>query len=180
MTEPVSVELAKEHLGIEAGWTADDNLLGGYVIAARELVEALAGDVVLTERDITEYHNQWGDFIPLYKQPIAADAEVTVTYIDEGEAEQPYEGGILRLARVPGRIYPAASSTWPALSPNGGVTVTYPAGYAAADVPQRYIQAILLLVAHFYRNRMPVSTASNLPQELQFAVTALINKQPVL
>jgi hypothetical protein len=38
-------------------------------------------------------------------------------------------------------------------------------------VPQRYIQAILLLTAHFYRNRSPVSIASNLPQELQFAVT---------
>lgn len=180
MTEPVSTTLAKAHLGIEASFTTDDTLIAGYIIAARELVELMAGDVLLVPGTVTEYHDEFGDHLTLYKGPIAADAEVTIAYVDEGEAEQQYEGFVARLGRVPARLYPAANGTFPPLSANGGVTVTYEAGYEADAVPQRYIQAILLLTAHFYRNRMPVSVASNLPQELQFAVTALINKQPVL
>jgi uncharacterized phiE125 gp8 family phage protein len=178
--EPVSVELAKQQLGIEASWTDDDTLIASYVITARELVEEMSDGVILAQREVSEYHDSFGDYLTLYKHPIAADAEVTITYIDEGEAEATYEGALLRLARVPARAYPASGSTWPPCSPNGGVTVTYPAGYTAPEVPARYNHAILLLVAHFYRNRMPVSTASNLPEELQFTVTALINKQPVI
>lgn len=180
MTEPVSIELAKAHLAIDASFEDDDTLIGGYITAARELVEEIDGSALLVQREVTEYHDRWGDFLTLYKQPIAADAEVTIAYVDSGEAEQPFTGFVARLGRVPARLYPASGTTWPELSPNGGVTVTYSAGYADGAVPQRYIQAILLLTAHFYRNRMPVSTASNLPAELQFAVTALINKQPVI
>jgi uncharacterized phiE125 gp8 family phage protein len=181
MTEPVTVAQAKAQLGIEASWTDDDTIITGYIVAARELVEELSDGVILVPTTISKYYDEFGDFITLYKRPIAADAEVTISYIDEGEADATYEGGLLRLARVPARVYPASGSPWPSLSPNGGVTVSYPAGYAsAADIPQRYIQAIMLLVAHFYRNRMPVSTASNVPEELQFTVTALINKQPVI
>lgn len=180
MAEPVTVALAKSHLGIEASFTADDTIITSYTIAARQLVELMAGDVLLVPATVAEYHDAFGDFLTLYKGPIAADAEVTIAYVDEGEAEQDYEGFVTRLGRVPARIYPAANGTFPTLSANGGVTVTYTAGFPDGEVPQRYIQAILLLTAHFYRNRMPVSVASNLPQELQFAVTALINKQPVL
>jgi len=181
MTEPVSLELAKKHLGFEDGFEADDTLIGGYITGAREVVEQMAGDVLLVAREVTEYHDAFGTFLTLYKGPIAADAEVAISYVDTAEAEQDYVGAVLRLGRSPARAYPASGSTWPELSPNGGVTVTYTAGYAdPADIPQRYIQAILLLVAHFYVNRAPVSTVSNLPAELQFAVTALIDKQPVL
>jgi uncharacterized phiE125 gp8 family phage protein len=180
MTEPVSTTLAKQHLGIEASFTADDALIGGYVTAARELVEEIDGEVLLVRRSVTEYKDGWGDWITLYKRPIAPDAEVTIAYIDEGEAEQPFTAFVARLARVPARIYRAAGTDWPTLSPNGGVTVTYPAGYADGQVPQRYIQAILLLTAHFYETREPVNMMSGLPQELQFTVSALINKQPVI
>ena len=58
------------------------------------------------------------------------------------------------------------------------VTVTYTAGYAAGEEPQSLIQAMLLLVGHFYANREAVTLGgtSSAPQEVPLAVESLCNQ----
>lgn len=60
-----------------------------------------------------------------------------------------------------------------------GVTITFVAGYGdPIDVPDKYRQAIRLLVAHSYENREPV-VVGTVPYEVQLSVRALLGARKV-
>jgi uncharacterized phiE125 gp8 family phage protein len=179
MTEPVSTDLAKAHLGIEAGFTADDTLIDAYIAAARQFVEDRTGRV-LVSASFTEVRAAFGDYITLYRQPVTA--LTSIAYTDASGADVPYEGAIERLTAIPPRLYPPAGSTFPELGANGLVTIEYEAGYGAGEVPAPLIQAILLLVGHWYQNRSTVEIGTGSAMEVPFAVTMLLEawKVPVL
>ena len=181
MTEPVSTELAKQHLGIEAGFTDDDTLIAAYITAARQFVEEQTGRALIS-RSFTEVRDSFGDWISLYRQPVAADATVTISYTDASGADAAYEDAVSRLDANPPRLYPPIGGTWPELGANGRVSITYIAGYADGAVPQALIQAILLLVGHWYANRSAVEIGTGSAMEVPYAVDCLLGtwKVPVL
>ncbi len=72
----------------------------------------------------------------------------------------------------PGRIAPAYGKIWPFTLPQvGSVEITYTAG--AATVPSNVQLAVLLWVAHLYRNREPVTPQAF--SEMPFGLKALLD-----
>jgi len=164
MAEPVSLDTAKQHIGLLDD-TSRDDLIAGYIKAAREWVENYTGHI-LVQREVTDEHEGFGAFFDLMKRPFDPET-VTITYTDADGVAQTVSD-----VTVSGRrVRPAFNAWWPSTRPYTAVNVTYTAGYAEGEVPQSLIQAMLLLVGHFWVNREAVSERQS--NEVPFAVTAL-------
>jgi uncharacterized phiE125 gp8 family phage protein len=173
--EPVTLAEAKHHCRVDT--TDDDAYISSLIAVAREYVEDRL-DVTL----ITTVWEARYDAFPIWElllpRPPMQAANVTVTYRNEG-------GSMVTITSVasqfqtdhrttPGRIYPLYNGVWPAVrGDENSVTVQWTAGYGASGsaVPTTVKHAILLLVAHWYGTREPVTTgttAQNLPIPLTF------------
>jgi len=179
MAEPVTLDEAKAQLRIIDD-TSQDTLIEGYILSAREYVEEEAGEI-LVARTVVDAFDQFTTPLRLRSWPVAANAEVELSYIGGDGAAVDVTGARLAATSRPARLSPGAGSAWPAVTPGADVvTVTYPAGYAfPEDVPQRLKQAILLMVGHFYVNR-EAAAAGSAVQEVPLGVATLIRKEPVL
>lgn len=169
MAEPVDLAAMKEHLRVTDN--SEDATITAYIAAAREHCEQLT-DRILVQRQITEArYTRWG-VIRLYRRPIVSVD--SVAYTDTAGNPATYTGARL----VDGVLYPAMDGTWPELRKGELFTVTYTAGYAAGAVPQAFVQAIKLLVGHWFANRetvMPGGASAEVP----FAVRSLLQGQQV-
>lgn len=166
MAEPVTLATAKQHLRVFD--ESEHSLIEAYIRAAREWVENFTGHV-LSPRSFVERFAAWGDYLILYRRPVTA---VAITYdgIDEDDDQIAFTGFEYSIGQYPLRIHPATS--FPTLRGNGYITVTYTAGYAtAAELPDALIQAVLLMVGHFYTTRAPVGNA--VMDEVPLAVKSL-------
>lgn len=170
MAEPISLAQAKAQLRIVDD-TSEDALITGLIKAAREWVENYTGHV-LVQREIVEQRDAFGTFLELHRRPIVSVDEVG--YVDSNGSAQTYADFVPQISRFPARIFPAVTGSWPSLWTYGGVTVTYTAGYAAGEEPQPLLQAMLLLVGHWYTNRE--GAAERAQQEIPFAVTSLCDQ----
>jgi uncharacterized phiE125 gp8 family phage protein len=152
MAEPISTDEAKRQLRVDS--TADDTLIAGYIIAAREWVEDYTG-LVLTRREVTEALGGFLRQTRLRAWPIDAEQPVTIVYRDISGAEQTIANAELRAASRPGTIYPASGALWPSNSILGGsIDVTFTAGYAdPATIPQAVRMAMLVMLTGFYEDR---------------------------
>lgn len=165
MAEPVSLATAKQHLRV---FDASENtLIETYIKAARQWVEEFTGHIV-SPRTFVDQFGEWGEYLTLYRRPVTAITTIkydSLTVDQETFADFEYAAG-----QYPLLIYP--EGTFPTLRTNGYITVTYTAGYATlAEVPDVLIQAILLLVGHFYTVRSGVSTDT--VEEVPLAVRSL-------
>lgn len=181
--EPVSIAEAKAQCRIDD--TAEDLLLlATYISAAREWAERY------TER--TFIHTQWQlrtDAFPwefrLPFPPMATAAgftDVAVTYttsiINGAATVATLDTSKYRVDRnqTPGAVRPLYGQTWPAyILDRNSISVTWWAGYGedGTKVPKAIKPAILMLVAHLFRNReMTVEGALN---EVPLGVKAMLN-----
>jgi len=172
-TEPVTLAEAKTHCRVD---TSDDDT---YLTALINLGRIYVEDIL----DITMITTVWEaryDVFPLWEltlpRPPMAAQTVTVIYRDESGTNQTITSvaGFQADPYVtPGRIYPLYNGVWPAVrGDENSVTVRWTAGYgAAASVPQNLKHLVLLLVAHWYANREPVTQANlqlqNIPMTFQ-------------
>jgi uncharacterized phiE125 gp8 family phage protein len=170
--EPVTLEQAKAQCRVIDD-TSQDELIAGYITAAREFVEEQTGHV-LVQREFTEYREDLRcRFIELLRRPVLDDPAPVITYTDTSGDEQTYDEAVFSVARYPARIYPSLTGWWPAVSRNGTVSIAYTAGYADGEVPQRAIQAILMLVGHWFAKRETAEISTAQAMEVPFAVTSL-------
>lgn len=181
--EPVSLLEAKAQCRVDD--TAEDLLLlSTYISAAREWCEAY------TQR--TFIHTQWmlrTDAFPaefrLPFPPMATAAgftDVTVTYtpsiVGGVGTSVTLDAAKYRVDRsqTPGGIRPLYGQTWPAyIVDKNSISVTWWGGYGedGTTVPKAVKPAILMLVAHLFRNReMTVERALN---EVPMGVKPLLN-----
>lgn len=176
MIEPISLEQAKAHLRIEE-FSEQDDLIAGYIIAAREMVEAEAGQI-FARRAMSQSFDGFQN-ITLDAWPIVTDQPVTVSYLDSSGSSVATTGFRLSAGTRPARIYAGASSFPTPYSVAGAVTVSFTAGYAAAEVPERAKQAMLLLIAHWIDNPSAVTTNKNeQPTEIPLGVKSLCSNLP--
>lgn len=169
--EPVSLEEAKAHLRVVN--TAEDDLIAGLVVAARQQCEDEARRAFVTRTyDLTL--DCWPvEPLRLPRQPLGD--VISVTYIDStGNTntvdESTYETDSERMFLAYGKSWPSAT-----LRPYSAVTIRYTAGYGnASDVPARYKQAMLLLIGHWFQNRESVVVGA-VGRELPMAVKALLH-----
>lgn len=155
-SEPISTATAKAHLRVDA--SADDALIDALVKAARAHVEEITGRSVLTQT--WEYRQaEWSHEIWLPRAAPLASV-TTVKYYDQAGVEQTLDAStyLVDTMSEPGRLVLAPGQSWPAVQGRDlPITVRYVAGRAAitaADQP--LVQAMLLLIAHWYEHRESV------------------------
>jgi uncharacterized phiE125 gp8 family phage protein len=158
MAEPLTTAEAKSQLRVTSDH--EDDLIDSYVVAAREWCEDYTGHI-LVQREVTDAFPAWGDYLTLRHQPITVDdptPALTVSYLDTEGDEIEYASRVIRDQRYPWTIYPPNGDTFPELGVNGTITVTYTAGYAsAADVPEKFRQAIRVLISSMHESRGAIS-----------------------
>jgi len=166
--EPVTVAEAKTLLRVE---TADeDALLSSLIATARMTVEQSTGRSLVT-RELQAVMDHWpnGQRVVLPSPPLQQVLSVSIrdhtgdqsiwgsdNYVVETSGPAPY------IALMPGALWPSAQHN------AGAIRIRYRAGYgdSATDVPPPLAHAVLLLVAHWYENRVPVvinAAASRIP-----------------
>lgn len=170
--EPLSLEEAKLHLREDG--VGQNTLISTLIIVARRYVETYLNQQLVTAT--------WALTLDQFPSLGQKDKGFAWSYFD-GEAIRPPMPPLIAVSSIvyiatdgtsttlaaslyqvdakarPGRIEPAYQEVWPATrSILNAVTVTYTAGYGAASaVPQTIKQAMKILIAFDYFNRVPVA-----------------------
>ncbi|MBX3014850.1 MAG: head-tail connector protein [Caldilineaceae bacterium] len=171
--EPVTMPEMREHLRVEH--TEEDTLIDSLIIAARELCELTTRRSFITQT-LRLHLMAWpkGPSLRLMRPPL--QSVVAIRYVDEAGVTQPWASSHYVVDTNGERVVLQNNATWPAATLQAGspITVDYVAGYGDEPqyVPERYRQAIRLLVAHWYENREVA--AEKQQTELPYAVKALL------
>lgn len=99
-------------------------------------------------------------------------AITSIAYLDGDGATQTLAASAYRLGQQ-GRVLPVDS--WPSGAVDGGVTITFTAGFATGAVPPVLKQAALMMIGHWYMNREAVvvgETTAELPLAFRSACDA--------
>jgi uncharacterized phiE125 gp8 family phage protein len=174
--EPVDLASAKTHLHVDG--TDDDALITALITAAREYCEGFQNRQYITatwELWLDSFPSE--DYIRIPLPPLQSVASVKYYGTDNAEYTMAAADYFVDNKSEPGRLVLAYGKSWPSttLRPANGVVVRFVAGYgdAAANVPQKVKQAMLLLIGHWYANREAVLTGS-ISKEIEFAVNSLL------
>jgi uncharacterized phiE125 gp8 family phage protein len=160
--EPLTLEAAKAHLRVETG--EDDALITTLIAAARDYVERETNRSIMPQVWRLALDRFPRGPIVLSHGPVRAVS--AVTYRDTSDVAQTMTTDDYLVDELPNdypRMVPSVDEiVWPgAQAQPGAVTVTFSAGYAAAaNVPQAIIQAIKLMVGHWYANREAVGPSA--------------------
>jgi uncharacterized phiE125 gp8 family phage protein len=151
VSEPITLALAKAQCRVEGA--DEDDLIGGYVAAARSHVEAYCNSA-LVSRTVTVKCDAFCDFERFPLGPLASVS--SVAYIDTDGAIQTLDAAVYEVRNdgLDAAIVLKYDQSWPSIRNGSRITVTGVLGYA--DIPDDIIHAILLLVAHWYQNREAV------------------------
>ena len=163
-TEPVTPAELRAHVRVDDG--AADALLLGYLIAARQHVEAFLGRPILPTPMRAEIEAWPESGALLLDAPVLTVDSVTVTA--PGETDAPWSTFLVR----PGtggakRLRPATGADWPTLPDDAVIVITITAGWTSDMVPGQVLTAILQTAAHWYSVREVVNIGnitSEIPQ----------------
>lgn len=175
MTEPVSLSEAKAQVRM-ADDASEDTFITSLIAPARAYVERVSRfQLVATTR--VEVFNRWGDYLEIYRRPIATIDSVAYSVSDDPVDDVEYEGFVANLNGFPVRIYPAFGGTgFPELDDGQTITVEYTTGELAATDEEYLIarRAILLLIGHWFEFREAAMTGI-VSDEIAFAVSSLLD-----
>ena len=173
---PVSLARIKEHLRVSGD--DDDSLLAGYLLAALRYVEDCTGISVLSatyRQRLDRFAGASGPIL-LLRSPATSVTSIAYTDADGNAATMDTADVTLEGDALPSRVFPNAGESWPSnVSVRGGaVAITFVAGYANGDaVPRHLLQAVYLLVGHWYENREAVVVGS-VAYKVPLAVESLL------
>lgn len=188
-TEPVTLSEVKAHLNLPLADSTFDTLLTRQIKAAREYVEQRSGRALITQTwrlavrrfpgsdDIGGCAYEGALLLP--RSPLQTVSSVKYLAAADGtDTTWAADQYVVSADMQPGRIEPAHGVSWPAVRErNQSVRVTYVAGYgAAAAVPARAVQAVLLMVGHMFLYREPTVTAAaaaTMPYSLDAMIVGL-------
>lgn len=184
--EPISLAYAKGHLHVGPDDTAQDARISGLISAAREHVEQYLRRT-LVETELTLYVSDRfpsSGVIELARPPFLSIAADGIAYTDADGSDQTLAASeyVIDASRTVPHVRRETSVSWPGTERrHDAVRVTWKAGYATtaqaqteldssgvvSSVPTKYVQAMLLLVSHWFENREAVvvgTIAAELPQ----------------
>jgi uncharacterized phiE125 gp8 family phage protein len=153
--EPVTLQEAKDHLRVDS--TAADAEIEPLIVAARQYVERTRG-IALISTVFDWFMDEWPEGSLMVPRPPLSSV-THVKYYDAAGALQTLATSVYQVdtGSKPGRIALAEGQTWPTLQSQklSAVQVRFTAGWGAAatTVPRPIIQAMLLLIGHFYEHR---------------------------
>lgn len=173
--EPVSLTEAKAHLRVDID--DDDTFIASLITAAREYVEGAAHRAFVTQTwrlNLDEWPGD--DEIELPRPPL--QSVTSITYKDSDGTTTTWSSSEYEVDTdsEPGRVKLAYGYSWPSatLAATNPIKITFVAGYGdAEDVPQKWKQAILLLLGHWYENR-EATIAGTIQRSIPLAVDSLI------
>lgn len=198
--EPVTLLQAKQQCGVDESFTDDDALIAGYISFARDYCERITHRAFFTQSwsvTLDEFPLQTridSAYMPdphwvgqCYREtairlPMARTQSVeSVTWIDDTGTEQTLASTSYRVdtRSEPGSVIPIAGAYWPLTSGlyPGAITVNYTCasygdGSDTSLVPPSVINAILLLVSHWYAHRE--ATDPQASKSVAFGVESLL------
>lgn len=179
--EPVTLVDMKAHLRVDGN--EEDDLLRGYVVAARRLAETITKRRFITQTIRVDLDGFPDGEIVIHESPLQSVS--SITYTDTSGNSQTLSSSLYQVnARTePGRIAPAYQQIWPSTRCDdyNAVTVTAVVGYGATPdtVPQGIRLAIKLLAANFYENREPVAVGT-VVNEIPLALEPLLWQHRVM
>lgn len=183
--EPLSLDEAKDHL---RETNADqDGLIAGYILAAREMVESSTHRRLMTQTLDYTIDDSWPcERVGAYERlrirlPVNPVQSVTsITYVDTDGATQTLSSAlyVLRADGPVAYIDMAYGASWPIPRwQPAAITVRFVAGWSMSDVPNPLMQAMRMLVGHFYASREAVGPANQ--AEIPLGVEALLSSYRV-
>ena len=157
--EPFLTADAKSHLRVDL--SDDDTLIDNLILAARNRLEVDTGRALITQTwdmFMDKFPDNNGA-IQVPKPPL--QSVTSLKYIDTDGVEQTWDSSNYRVDTdsEPGRITPAYNVSWPTpRSVTNAVTIRYICGYgdATTDIERALLQAMLMLIGHWYENREAV------------------------
>lgn len=165
-------DLVDAHLRLEVGVAhEDDALIDAYVAAAVAYIDGPRGRLgrAIWEQTLELRQIGFGQTIRLPYGPVRA--VTSIKYVDQDGAEQTLAADQYVLSND-GVISLAHNASWPSLRGDAeGVRIRYVAGYDA--LPDGIRAALLMMVAHWYRNREAV-TADQAAGEVPMGARALL------
>lgn len=181
--EPVTLAEAKAHCKIDA--SDEDAYITALITAAREMVCTLTGRSLINETwtatldawpAVDALHDWWdgvregpisqlaASYVELTKAPNVAITSVNLLDEDNAATLWAATGYYLVDNHGYGRLTLRRGQVWPIpLRDAGAIVITFTAGYgaSAASVPFALKHAIMLLVSHWFENRMPASECAS-------------------
>lgn len=180
--EPLSLDEARNHARVDL--PDDDAWLARAITAARKWSEERSGRAFVTQtwrlwlNRFPTAGDEEGLFILVPKPRLQSVS--SVKYLDAAGDLQTLDAGeyVVESRREPGLVVPGYGKSWPAVREVPGaidaVQVEYVAGYGtASQVDERAKQAILMLMAHWYRNRETVAIGA-VSGEIEMSVSSLL------
>lgn len=167
-SEPVTLAETKTLLRVDG--SDEDALLSALIKTARVTVENQTRRALMNQT-LELALDRWPAARQLImpRPPLASVTSVSI--IDTADIAVVWDVSqyIVETTGPTPRIVLLPGAVWPALTrPAGGIRIRYVAGYGdiATDVPPPLAHAVLLLVAHWFENRVPVvldAPASQVP-----------------
>lgn len=160
VTEPVSLADARAHLRVDT--KADDALVSAAITAARAYAEDYTHRKLITQT----VEIRADGFPAAFRLPVAPVITITsIKYIDTTGTLITLAADQYKLVQstTPPLIVPAYSVTWPTTRAEMdaiGIILSVGYGVVSDDVPPTIIEAIKLLLGHFYTNRVDEVTGT--------------------
>jgi len=176
--EPLDTDDVKLNLRVDHD--AEDTRFSALIKVARESVETITRRALISQTWELVLDN-WpaADWFEIPLPPL--QSVTSIQYKDEDGTESTLSASsyIVDTDSEPGRVHLADGETWPAdtLYPVAAIRVRFVAGYGAAgsSVPVSILQAMHLIVGHYYENREAVyATVGGNVQTLPMGVAALL------
>jgi len=163
--EPVTLSEAKAHLRIDS--SDEDTLISTLITAAREWCEEYLDRSLIHQQYVMRL-DSFPYEIELPRPPMATSGTttaLTLTYTLGDDSTAVLAATEYRIDRnsTPGVVRQLREGTWPAnLDDQNAITVTWWAGYGSSgsSVPAAIRSAMLMLVAHLWRNREMTTEAA--------------------
>jgi uncharacterized phiE125 gp8 family phage protein len=177
---PVALSDMKLFLRVDS--SDEDDLITSLITAATATVQTC------TNRQFVNASYTWNiDVLPVLDTGILyvpVNPLVSVTsfkYYDTDGDQQTWDSAnyVVDTNSIKGRVYLASDISWPDTeSRYDAVEIIFEAGYSAdaTSVPDEAIQAIKMLVGHWFENRQSVQTgpiAREIPQGVDFLISLL-------
>lgn len=154
----ITLEEAKEQLGMFADETEDEPLLESLIAAAAQHFESQYGIVADQVPDRSWSFDSFANWMVIPELPVVPDT-VTISYLDGNGADQQVEGFRVRATGKFHRLLPGIAQSWPTPADAAEVitvaaTVGYNADAELSDATPADIKvAARMTVAHWYNNR---------------------------
>ncbi len=172
--EPMTLEQAKQQLNIEPAVTDWDTLITDYIKAARAAAERYCERAIIDQVRVLHL-DTFPKVIELPGGVVLAVEDIT--YLDADRSEHVLDEAAYHthLAGNPPSI--EALGCWPTTARvRGAVAVAYRCGWAdPADVPDDIIQAMKVLMTHWFSVREAVNVG-NITSELPWGTTHLLDR----